>query len=905
MMTHGFFLRSTAAATLLLALTLTSRAQQKAAAQQALDRQQPVYIENRGQWDPQAKYLIRSGGLDVWITDDGVVYDIYRIERKEGANGAEYDSGTDNAAVTVRRAPVFMRFVNAAEGAAARGTSRAEGYHNYLLGNDPAKWAMNVPIYRKMQIENLYNGIDAVFYLDGGEPRYDLVVAPGADVSQVAMQFDGAQKIGIDAHGSLVISTALGQVQQRELYAYQEHDGERRQVRCAFLRDNNGTVRFDVGDYDRTKPLVVDPVMIAYSTYLGGNVYEEGRGIAVDGSGNAYIAGMTYSGNFPTQNAAQSSYGGNGDAFVTKLTSSGALSYSTYLGGSGDDRGFSIAVDGSSNAYITGLTQSTNFPRVNAAQTSKGGGTNDAFATKLTSAGALSYSTYLGGSSEDLGLAIAVDGSGNAHVTGYTNSTNFPMSNAQQSTKSGDFDAFVTKLTSSGAFSYSTYRGGSAFDGGYGIVTDGSGNVYVAGTTSSTNFPTQSPTQSSNAGGTSDAFILKMSSSGTLSYSTYFGGSGEDNGGGIILDGSGNIYFTGATASTNFPTQSAVQSSNAGGTFDAFMTKLTSSGTISYSTYLGGSGEDRGGGIGLDGSGNIYLSGTTASTNFPTLNAAQTSNAGGKDIFVTKLTSTGSYSYSTYLGGSGDDAGGGTADASGNVYLTGSTASTNFPTQNAIQSSLAATPNAFVTKLFAFTDNALPVELVGFSLSANNNRVTVAWRTASEVRNAGFEVQRSTESDSTFALIASYLDHPQLTGLGTSSLGKSYSLVDDDLAPGLYRYRLVDVSTDGIRTTHEAKSIRVEKSDAVDVTFLRLYALTPNPVSSDMQISFSLPEEMVISLEIYTSDGRLMAVPVKSQSRTMGQHSIRVNVAALAPGAYTLRLTAGSGSRTEQFIVVR
>jgi len=378
---------------------------------------------------------------------------------------------------------------------------------------------------------------------------------------------------------------------------------------------------------------------LEYSTYLGGSGSEPGKGvgIAVDGSGSAYVTGSTSSTNFPIANAYQPVNAGSYDAFVTKLNSAGnTLEYSTYLGGSGSEsgNGAGIAVDGSGSAYVTGYTTSTNFPTKNVYQATYAGN-GDAFVTKLSSAGnTLDYSTYLGGSNSDCGNGIAVDGSGRAYVTGYTYSTNFPNANAYQGALAGPNDAFVTRLNSAGnTLDYSTYLGGSGYDPANGIAVDGSGSAYITGYTTSTNFPTANAYQGSLLGA-QDAFVTKLSSAGnTLIYSTYLGGCSFDNAAVIAVDGCGNAYVAGQTGSINFPIKNAYQASHAG-YIDAFITKLSSAGnTLIYSTYLGGCDSDTALGITVNGTGNAFVIGYTNSINFPT-NAYQAANAGSNDAFI-------------------------------------------------------------------------------------------------------------------------------------------------------------------------------------------------------------------------------------------------------------------------------
>ena len=358
---------------------------------------------------------------------------------------------------------------------------------------------------------------------------------------------------------------------------------------------------------------------LVFSTFLGGNE-DEGYGIAVDGAGSAYVTGLTYSTDFPTQSAYQATLRGTYNAFVTKLTPAGdALAYSTYLGGSGlGDAGWGIAVDGAGSAYVTGYTQSTNFPTQSAYQASYQGGIQDAFVTKLTPTGnALVYSTYLGGSSWDGGYGIAVDGAGSAYVTGGTTSWNFPTQSAYQATNQGVGNAFVTKLAPAGnALVYSTCLGGSGNDQAYGIAVDAAGSAYVTGLTSSTNFPTESAYQPTDQGGGWDAFVAKLTPAGNaLAYSTYLGGSDRDFVFGIAVDGAGSAYVTGTTRSANFPTQSPYQATSQGGPEDAFVTKLTLAAGPTISSLSPASATAGGPAFTLTVNGSGFLEGSTVQWN--------------------------------------------------------------------------------------------------------------------------------------------------------------------------------------------------------------------------------------------------------------------------------------------------
>jgi hypothetical protein len=470
-------------------------------------------------------------------------------------------------------------------------------------------------------------------------------------------------------------------------------------------KENNISYGFKLDTYNKQYALVIDPALV-YSTFMGGSLYDGGYGIAVDSSGSAYVAGYTTSTDFPMTAIDTTYNGGNYDVFVFKINSSGnAIVYSTYLGGSDEDNAYGIAVDRSGNAYVAGLTQSTDFPTPNGIYTTQRGNMFDAFVFKINSSGnEIVYSTYLGGSGDDKGYAIAVDSVGNVYVTGETNSSDFPVVNAYQDTKNASSDIFVTKINSSGsAIVYSTYFGGSGGDGGRAIAVDSSGNMYVTGyTQSSTNFPIVNAIQSTYGGGSDDAFVFKLNSTGdALVYSTYLGGSSGDNGLAIAADNFGNAYITGYTWSSNFPVVNGMDAY--GSSQDAFVTKINSSGSaVVYSTYLGGAGQETGYGIAVDSFGNAYVTGETNSADFPAVNALYPVKSYSVDAFVFKINSNGNaVIYSTFLGGGGNHEYGFAiaVDSFGNAYVTGETNSDNFPLENAIQSTRAGDSDSFVTKL--------------------------------------------------------------------------------------------------------------------------------------------------------------------------------------------------------------
>jgi hypothetical protein len=715
--------------------------------------QMPISFEaNAGQTNAQVQYLAHGSGYAVFLTPTGAVLSLEKDAAVTPIASPSYvkqgvaDPATPLPSVT--GVALAMTLVGANPGVSVTGLDQLSGTSNYFIGNGLSQWHTNIANYGQVAYQDVYPGVNLVYYGNQQQLEYDFVVASGADPSSIRLDFQGADSVSLDDRGNLVLATASGDVVEHTPVVYQEVGGSRQAIAGKFVLLGQGEVGFQVGTYDSNLPLTIDPVL-SYSTYLGGSGGDTGESIAVDSSGNAYIAGYANSTNFPTTAGAfQTSLDSTSDAFVTKLNATGtALIYSTYLGGSGADVANGIAVDDSGNAYIAGYTASTNFPTtVGAFQTSLGGN-NDAFVTKLDASGtALIYSTYLGGNNNDSAIAIAVDGSGNAYIGGLTSSTNFPTAVGAFQTSlggSGNYNAFVTKLNATGAaLIYSTYLGGSGADAAYGIAVDSSGNSYVAGSTASTNFPTTTGAYQTSLGGNNDAFVTKLDASGTaLIYSTYLGGNNNDVANTIAVDGSGNAFVTGYTESTNFPTTTGAFQTSLGGSgnYNAFVTKLDATGTaLSYSTYLGGSGNDGAYGIAVDSSGNTYIAGFVGSTNFPTTTGAfQTSLGGSSNVnaFVTKLNATGTaLSYSTYLGGNGNDGAYGIAvDSSGNSYVTGEAGSAKFPITTGAYQTMGAN-DAFVAK-FSFAPVATQLAIGNLGSTGVTAGGTVTFTVTAEDSN--------------------------------------------------------------------------------------------------------------------------------------------------------------------------
>ena len=654
----------------------------------------PLSFEaNHGQADTDVRFLARGSGYTLFLSPAFAV-----LELREPASDPAADTEDRRPAVApVRESVRFrMQLVGANPDPVTSGLDELPGKVNYFIGNDSAKWRTNIPTYASVRHKDVYPGIDQVYYGKGGELEYDFVVAPGSDPDLIRVRIDGSEPLRQDSMGNLILESSPAKIQMLRPVIYQEVAGRRMEVPGEYRVLDQSEIGFRVGEFDRSLPLVIDPVL-SYSTFLDSR---SGNAIAVDTSGNAYVTGSD----------------GSGDAFVARLNASGsALVYFTTLGsGSG---GTSIAVDGEQNAYVAGATSLTAFPTTaNAFQTSLAGA-RDVFVVKLDATGStLLYSTFLGSSGDDTASDIAVDGEGNAYLTGTTNSPGFPTENPFEATYSdGDRDGFVTKLNASGsALSYSTYLGGDGIDQGLGIAVDGEGNAYVTGQTRSGTFPLVNALQPGSffTTVTGDAFVTKFDASGSqLVYSTFFGGTKSDLGRSIVADSAGNAYVAGWTASDDFLTVNPVQET-LNGFSDAFVTKFNPSGSeLLYSTYFGGNGPDTAQGIGLDSEGNVYVIGDSASTDFPTLEPVEVFSAATTthDSYLAKFGASGSLVYATPFGGGDDDDGMGIAvDSSGNAYVTGKTVSSDFPTVEPLLGAFGGSQAAFVFRVDGTTPAGQP-----------------------------------------------------------------------------------------------------------------------------------------------------------------------------------------------------
>ena len=810
--------------------TLQSESAPKARLVESYGRLPLSFEINQGQADSEVKFLSRGRGYTLFLTGDEVVLSL-RSQKSEftSQNGksklesrrpptsfsllsrpADYKpvtTGALSSSIGNLQSPIInsqapsalrMKLVGVNPRAKVAGLDELPGKSNYFVGNDPKEWRTNVANYAKVKYEGVYPGIDLVYYGNQRQLEYDFVVAPGADPRAISLSVGDAEKIEIDDAGNLVMGAAEGKIRLHRPIVYQpttesgprttrnlQSSIDHRQfLNGRYVLTENNHFALEVNAYDRSRPLIIDPVL-EYSTYLGGLQPDAGTRIAVDASSNAYIVGVTFSSDFPLGSSpirtgdldGRCVFEGEngpelvrcGDVFITKLNSAGsAIVYSTYLGGFSTDVASAVAVDASGSTYVTGYTDSLDFPTtpgaILAGPRRYAGG--DAFVARLDSTGSsLLYSTLLGGKGGDVATDLAIDAEGNAYVAGGTESPDFPVTPGAFDTSINslggydEMDGFVAKLNPSGtALVYSTFLGGRSYDGIAGIALDSGGNAYVTGGTVSLNFPTLNAFQPDHAGGSCahheefpciDGFVTKLSADGSsLEYSTYLGGSGDDGGSAIAVDSAGNAYVTGMTNSKDFPTTSSVLQPTIGGGVcgdsglffdcpDAFVIKLNSAGTdLVYSTYLGGNGADVAFDVAVDTSGRTYLTGITLSSDFLTASPIQgtfhsnacsvdlqgvTYNFQCPDAFVTQLNPTGSaLFFSTYLGGNDIDLGAGLAvDSSGRAYVTGPTLSGDFQTVNPLQSFGGAGPLfSFLTEISGLGADGFVARIAGLGSPA-------------------------------------------------------------------------------------------------------------------------------------------------------------------------------------------
>lgn len=850
-----------------------------------------LFIENKGQWDNEVLFLSKLNGYNAWITKTGVVYDFYRYKTTPDNLHGESSTTTFNHQTLLREGHVIhMQFQNSNPFPKERGIEKSKAVHNYFSGNDPGKWHSEVALYQEVMIEDVYDGIHVRYYLQNGQLRYDFIVEEGANPTAICFELKGSLKTTVNTSRELVFKTKFGDVKQADLTTFQTINGERVMVESAFKITDN-YVSFDLKTYEVNQKLTIDPLV--YATFLGGSNADYGMCNAIDSQYNQYVAGYTSSNNFPTTVGAYDLTVSATDIFVSKVNDTGtALIYSTYIGGSGNDYANAIAIDAANNIYLTGETYSNNYPTTAGAYNANPVQFSAVFVTKLNTTGtALSYSAMLG---SGLGFGITVSASGNATVTGYTGYANFPVTvGCFDATHNGSNDVFVTKLNIAGSgLVFSTFVGGTGIENATGITSDASGNSYVVGTiwNGSIGFPsTAGAYDQSYNGGAYDCFVFKLNQLGTaLIYSTLIGGSSYEEATAIAISSSGNAYITGKTASNNFPTTA--------GAYDA-------------------------------------------------------SNNGSEDVFVAKLSANGgALAYSTFLGSNGFDLGKAiTVDNSGYAYVVGEAGSASFPTTPDAINSVEG--RGFVSKIsengsqllystfidkavcaavkvdgqgaiyvagtvvsffsgvaFPVTANAfditlnntdafalkialldpLPTELINFQGTPKEEYNLLSWQTVSETDSDYFTLEKSYD-------MVSWDEVTKLKGAGHSTELRSYYFEDfekpkTEAAVIYYRLWQTDLNGNAIQSGIISLQNKNNEDD--------LFTVFPNPAIENINIV--LNKTVFGRIELRTINGEL----VYQEDCMHHQYAAKtINTSLFASGVYFMSLTTEDAVQTKKIII--
>jgi hypothetical protein len=820
----------------------------------------PLSFEaNEGQTDGRVKFISRGPGYGLFLTSTDAVL---ALRNKSQAQGGQ-------------QAVVRMRLLEANPDAHVEGHDELQGKSNYYVGNDPEKWRTGVATYARVQYRNVYPGIDMVYYGNQRQLEYDFVVAPGADPRRVAVGFEGVEALKVDAGGDLILRTAGGEIRQHKPVIYQEVDGARREVAGNYVLKGSGEVGFNVGEYDAARPLVIDPVLV-YSTFLGGSDGDSGFSIDVDARGYAYVTGYTTSNDFPVVKAAQDKRANlpgttrpyYSDAFVTKLNALGTgLIYSTYLGaGRAGEIGKGIAADAAGNAYVTGSTVCSpcvngngpnDFPVLNAAQPTAAD-PQEGFVVKLSPAGAIVFSTFLGGTSGDSGEKIVVDdASGDTYVAGNTGAPGFPTtpgaykSSTCSTCANGTNHGYVVKYNTAGAVQWSTLIGvGYAYD----IALDNGGNTYLTGA-AGLGFPVTPGAFQEKVTGGGEAFVAKLNPQGSdLLYSTFLGGAQSDRGYGIDVDAAGNAYVTGHTQSATFPVTPGALDASFNGGEDAFVTKLNATGTaLIYSTFLGGRGKDVGRAIALDTNNNAYVIGQTTSLNYPVKNSVQMKISGGSEIFLTKLSAAGNaIFYSTFLGiGEGRDL---AVTGTGSAYLTGQ-ASKVPVTLGAFQTFKNAGDNIAEYDAFVMRVNGTNEAAPTYSISGH-----IA-DSAGDAFTTDIRIELSGKQNRT-------------TNLNNAD---NYSF--SALPPGTYT---VTVTRPGVAFDPPSQTVEiVNTNQTINFTAIENIQPTVTLTSPVHDAAFTAPADITLTADASDSDGSVAAV--QFYANTMSGTTITIGTDTTAP----------------------
>ncbi len=647
------------------------------------------------------QFEITAGpGLNIFIGDGAIHYQFSKPD--EVANAMQADAGDEQpglarirhlqATYTMYRMDVEL--IGANKNARVIKENKLDYYENYFAESNGRYTIADA--FSRVVYKDIYPNIDWVLYTNHGQLKHEFVVRAGGNVSDIKLKYGGADDLRLNPGGDLTATTPQGVITEQAPNTYQEGGT----TIASSFNLNGDLLSYNVGAHRGS--IIIDPVLMWGTYYGGTGSEDALSTATDNAGNEYLCGYTSSSSAIATSGAYQVTYGGSTDAYLAKFSKTGTLLWATYYGGSSDDYGRSVATDATGNVYMAGSTSSTTaIATPGAYQTTYLGG-DDAFIVKFNSSGVIQWGTYYGGTNSDYAVDIALDGSGNAYITGQTmSSSGIATPGTFRSTASGSYDGFLAKFNSSGALQWGSYYGGNSADYGYGVAVDGSGNVFINGYTASGTTMTTPGAYQTVLNGIYDAYLAKFNASGAIQWATYFGGNAYDYGYGVTVDGAGNPYITGYTNSTSgLATAGAYQGSNAGG-LDAYVAKFDNAGAIQWATYYGGSADDEGHHIATNTSGDVYFSGMTQSlSGIATPGAYQTTLGGGIDVLLAKFNNTGTPQWATYYGGAGNESSHSVAIGdSDNVYIAGYTYSTSaIATPGAYQTTLSSGPDAFLAR---------------------------------------------------------------------------------------------------------------------------------------------------------------------------------------------------------------
>jgi hypothetical protein len=871
-----------------------------------------IFEKNMGQWRKEILYRATAQGTKVALRKNGVTFLTFREMEEHDEDDPEEEDDSEEEEM-YERMVWNLNFKGMNSGTEVIAEGETPGVTNYLLGNDSTKWVKNAPQSRLINYKEIFDHIDLHYYgLENHKLEYDYIVKPGGNITNIQMELDGAGGLRISEKGELIITTPWGKVAEDKPVSYQYINGVKKEVDIRYQILNDSTFGFKAyGSYNANYDLVIDPKVLIWSSFAKGtSLTHYVQDIGIDANRNVYVSGWTVDGYDITSSVVQNTFAGSEDAFVSKFNRKGTqLLYSTYVGGSAQERAYSIAVNSAGNAYLSGRTDSGDYPTQAAIYAAPRGGT-DIFISALNPAGStFVYSTYFGGSSGDKGgTGLFVNAASQLFVTGMGKGSSFPTTAGVLRTAAmtdGSVDAFVLKLSAAGANLLCTFLGGSGTDEGYGVFESAAGDIYVSGETDG-GFPVTAGSYDNSANGGFDAFVVKLNATATaLTYSTYLGGGGADTGYGIYVKN--NEAYVSGTAESGFPTTAGAYQTANKGSSDFFVTKFNTAGSaLVYSTFLGGGaieGAYLAEGVSatdvlVNNNGEAYLSGISSSTDYPVINGAYMSASGGDDGVLSLLSANGgSLLCSTYLGGSSNDYKklGIAIDLTGakdTLYASITSHSPDFPivqTQGAVYGPTkvnAGDDQPVVMKILSCSV-PLPVELISFKGSNQGDHNLLEWFTATEKNNDYFSVERSTDG-------VNFLAIGIVDGAGNSNSLLNYSYSDPKEGEEITYYRLKQTDFNG----------QISYSDVVAINAARtneaLQLTINSPVTDHLNYKVCCVHKGNAQVEVIDLSGRIVISLTVHVNE--GYNKLTLDSKVLAEGLYILKFTTANGTVNVKFV---